>query len=207
MKLIEFEKIFRTDVAPLYIQNQKIFDQDGVHGCLHISRSLIIGKLLSNKLKDFGVGTHIDKILYAIAFHDSGRKANGIDYWENDSSIICRDYLISKGIPDYDYTSSLIVKKNNKIDINYFVCKDTDSLEIVRPTTGVGISNFNTSYLELMPVFNSFYSSIMNEVFYFILETEGMNKRFFDENSLSNLILYLKFKSSQLPMLYDASIT
>jgi hypothetical protein len=47
MLLKEFEKIYREDVAPIYIKNQEIFDQDGIHGCLHIARSLIIARLIS----------------------------------------------------------------------------------------------------------------------------------------------------------------
>lgn len=204
MTLKEFEVIYRRDVAPLYTKNQSIFDQDGIHGCLHISRSLIISRLIHNILKQSGINTNIEYISYAVAFHDSGRKSNGKDIWENDSRLICRDYLISKNIPNSDYISSLIVKEKSKEnDYNYLVCHDTDVLEIIRPTTGIGLANFDSKHLKL----NINYSPIMNEVFTFILETEGMNKRFQDEHSLFNLMLYLMFKSKDFPMLYAAANT
>lgn len=208
MTLVEFENIFKKDISPFYIKNQNIFDQDGIHGCLHISRSLIISRLIAKKLKESAVETNIDAISYAISFHDSGRKGNGKDVWEKDSSLICYNYLKKAFIPDAEYISSLIVKDNSKDDdFNYLVCYDTDVLEIIRPTTGIGLQNFNSKYLKLMPVFQNYYNNIMNEVFGFILETEGMNKRFENSDALFNLMLFLKFKNQEYPMLYAATNT
>ena len=64
MTLKQFEPIFKNDIAPLYIQHQKDFDEFGIHGCLHISRSLIISRLLFKQLTNLGFLLDIDKIAY-----------------------------------------------------------------------------------------------------------------------------------------------
>ncbi len=207
MTLKEFELIFKNDIAPIYVNHQNTFDTFGIHGCLHISRSLIIGRLLWSKLSNLGFVLDIDKITYAIAFHDSGRKANGIDYWEANSFYICSNYLDNKKITDSNYISSLIIKDNNKNDYNYFCVYDTDVLEIARPCTGVGIYNFNPTFLKLKDIFSNHYTTIQNEVFSFILDTENIKNNFSNENSLRNLLEYLENKKELYPLLYVASIS
>ena len=118
MTLKEFEKIFSNEIVNHYLENQKTFDAHGIHGCLHISRSLIICRWISKELNQRGLTNDIDKVSYAVSFHDSGRKANGIDYWEWQSKLNCLNYLNQKGIPDADYISSLIVKKS---DMNHTI--------------------------------------------------------------------------------------
>jgi len=207
MNLKEFEPIFKNDIAPIYVKHKKEFDEFGIHGCLHISRSLIISRLLFKQLTNLGFLLDIDKITYAVAFHDSGRKANGIDYWEANSFYICSNYLDNKNIPDSNYISSLIIKDNNKNDYNYFCVYDTDVLEIARPCTGVGVYNFNPTFLKLKDIFSNHYTTIQNEVFSFILDTENIKDNFSNENSLINLIEYLENKKELYPLLYDASIS
>lgn len=204
MKLIDFELHFRKDVAQIYINHQNTFDEFGIHGILHISRSLIISRLLANQLSKLGFLVEKELISWAVAFHDSGRKANGIDYWENNSFYLCSEYLNKKNIPASNYTASLILKENKK-DYNYYCVCDTDVLEIARPCTGVGVYNFNPTFLKLRDVFSDKYTTIQNEVFAFILETENIKDKFKDENCLLNLINYLSDKKEKYPLLYDAS--
>jgi hypothetical protein len=115
--------------------------------------------------------------------------------------------LDNKKIPDSNYISSLIIKDNNKNDYNYFCVYDTDVLEIARPCTGVGIYNFNPTFLKLKDIFSNHYTTIQNEVFSFILDTENIKNNFSNENSLSNLLEYLENKKELYPLLYVASIS
>lgn len=205
MNLIDFEKIFRSEIAPIYINNQEKFDNDCIHGCLHISRSLIISNLIYKKIKERELKLDIDKIYYAVAFHDSGRKSNGFDFWEKDSYNLCREYLISKNISDYEYISSIIIKDTKKEnDYNYLVYYDTDVLEIIRPCSGIGLYNFNDKYLKLQNHLN--YNIYKPEIFSFIIETENIKDKFVKSDSLFNLLIYLNNKKNIYPELYAASI-
>jgi hypothetical protein len=207
MSLEEFEKIFREDIVEYYVQNQNKFDSHGIHGCLHISRSLIICRLISKELSRKGIVTNIDNISYAVAFHDSGRQANGVDLWENLSSSNCYNYLIKKGNPNAKNISSLILKNDSAVrsksnDYDFLCLYDTDVLEILRPSTGVGMRNFNNSYLKLKGVLN--YDVMFNEVLQFILETENLKQNFNDHNSLNNLITYIILNKSRFPKIYES---
>jgi len=204
MLLIEFEKIFQKDVAPIYIAHQKSFDAHGIHGCLHISRSLIICRALYKMFCEKGYKLDIDNITYAVAFHDSGRIGGIIDYWEQNSRGICYDYLIKNNIPDAEYISNMILKNNSIKDHNYFCVYDTDVLEIMRPCTGIGVYNFNKSYLRCNHVFSN-YDNFIREIIPFITETESQKELYSDENSLINLINYINTNKEKYPTLYDAS--
>ncbi len=206
MLLSDFEQIFKKDIAPIYINHQNTFDEYSIHGCLHISRSLIICRALSKKLSDFGHVTNIDKISYAVAFHDSGRLGGGIDYWEKNSSGICYDYLIKNNVSDSMYVSNMIVKDNLKNDYNYLCVYDTDVLEIMRPCSGIGVYNFNKSYLRLNHVIND-YDNLIKELIPFILETEASKELYSDENSLFNLINYTNDNKEKYPTLHAATVS
>ena len=206
MKLSDFNKIFSKDIVDYYLENQKKFDSDGIHGCLHISRSLVICRWISKELNKKGISNDIDKISYAISFHDSGRKSNGIDYWEYESKLNCLNYLVKNGIPNADYISSLILKKSETNTSNDFLClHDTDVLEILRPSTGVGIQGFNKSYLRLSTIIN--YDLVFNQILTFILETEAIKENFYYRDSLSKLIEYLEINKNKYPNLYECANT
>jgi len=87
---------------------------------------------------------------------------------------------------------------------NDFLClHDTDVLEIIRPSTGIGIQGFNREYLKLKQTIN--YDIIFGEVVTFIYETEGIKQQFFDKDCLLNLINYLEVNKSRFPNLYDCT--
>lgn len=208
MNLKEFEQIYKTDIASIYIEHQKNFDIGGIHGCLHISRSLIICRALHNKLKAVGCEVDIDKISFAVAWHDSGRKGNLNDYWESVSKENCYYWLSLMGYEhDYsEYVSNMILKKCPKKDYNFFCVYDTDCLEIIRPSTGIGVFNFKQSYLRCNHILPD-YTEFINEIIPFITETENIKENFKDENSLSNLMGYIHANKNIFPTLYDATIT
>lgn len=213
MLLKDFEPIFRKDIAPIYVHNQKEFDEGGIHGVLHIARSLLICRILHHALSQRGYVTDINKISFAVAFHDSGRRANGIDYWESNSKEICLRYLwdfYNPYIPqsEFEYTANLILKGDlAKKDYNFMCVYDTDVLEIVRPCTGIGAYNFNRMYLRLNYLLLDCYTPIINETISFILQTEENKHLYSDENALSKLMELLQSRQTEFPLLYNASIS
>jgi hypothetical protein len=81
-------------------------------------------------------------IRYAISFHDSGRKGNGIDIWESDSAEICRIHLLNQGHSnEYSKYVSQLIEKRGRWDAHKKIVHDADVLEIMRPCCGHGGRN------------------------------------------------------------------
>jgi hypothetical protein len=136
----KFIQILNRDVLPIYLRHEDTFDFLGIHGRMHISRSVIFSEWISRYYMDMcDIELDIDAIRFATAFHDSGRQGNGPDYWENDSSDICYDYLINKGfdIDRVKFISKLILKHGD-YGIEKRIVHDADVLEIMRPCCGHG---------------------------------------------------------------------
>lgn len=130
-----FIQEFSEEILPIYQNHEKTFDSYGIHGQLHISRSIIFSEFLSKHYKN----VDINAVRYAVSFHDSGRQGNGVDIWENDSVENCFNYLYNKYNKDYaKYISSLILKDRHTSDINKKIVYDVDVLEIMRPCCGHG---------------------------------------------------------------------
>ena len=149
-------------ILNVYRKHENSFDDYGVHGRRHISRSIIFSEFMARfYTKELGKDIDFNAIRYAVSFHDSGRKGNGIDVWEKDSEDNCFKYLMNgydyKVInhSDYDevkckYISSLI-SKNLTNDINHNIVYDSDVLDIMRPCSGhVEIDNFRRSELRFL---------------------------------------------------------
>lgn len=81
-------------ILPIYSEHEKHFDPTSIHGRLHICRALVFAETMSNFYTARGKPTEGYAVRTAVAFHDSGRKDNGIDYWEHDSAALCREYLL-----------------------------------------------------------------------------------------------------------------
>ena len=197
MTIHEFIPTFREDIAPRYMRNQQAFDVHGIHGVLHIARSLLIGNMLAHELEKKGVAgrsypeIHRHGIFCAIGFHDSGRKGSGIDYWENISRDNCLRYLTMLGYnPDYcKETADMILKNNPDRTPEYLCVYDADVLDIMRPCTGIGVSGFQKSYLQLTGIFGeAYYETIIGEVAGYIMDTEGQKNKLSGIASLSKCI-------------------
>jgi hypothetical protein len=150
----EFLKELTDSILPLYEKHEKSFDFSGIHGRLHISRSIIFAEFMARFYSSISDQSNIDfsSIRYSTAFHDSGRKDNGIDLWEKDSEDNCYKYLYESGhnAKYCKYTASLIGKKIGK-DINHSIVYDSDVIEIMRPCCGHGgIDNFNRLFLNFL---------------------------------------------------------
>jgi hypothetical protein len=182
-----FIEEFTNDILPLYEKHEKTFDIYGIHGRLHISRSIIFAKYMSKYYSNLDKNLDFDAIKYAISFHDSGRQANGVDFWEKDSEKICLFYLYNKGydIKYCKYISSLIIKDDNS-DINKNIVQDADVLEIMRPICGHGGRlGFNKKYLKYSGSDRNF---LIEDAWTLIKYTENNPQLFKNNNHLYKLI-------------------
>ena len=192
---------FTQNILPIYKEHEDTFDSIGIHGRIHISRSLIFSEYMT-RFYESVLGQDIDffAIRYAVAFHDSGRKGNGIDLWEDISEKKCFQYLLTKS--DYSaprqndinysrYTASLINKSVDKSDFNKLSVYDADVLEIMRPCCGNGERDgFKPNFLHFLK-YNDEYQQVRNDLiedaWKFIEYTED-NKHLITDNHLYRLI-------------------
>jgi hypothetical protein len=187
-----FVEDFSKNILPIYEKHENTFDNVGIHGRLHISRSIIFAEFMSifyhNELK---INIDFNAIRYAVAFHDSGRQTNGVDKWEKDSSELCYLHMVRNYYPDYSkYVSSLILKKQNS-DINNDIVYDSDVLEIMRPCCGHGERDcFNSNYLRFLKN-NHEYKEIRYDLIedaWKLIEYTEDNKDMFKDNHLNRLL-------------------
>lgn len=193
-----FIKEFSNNILPIYEKNESKFDNYGIHGRRHISRSIVFSEFMSRFLLEINEDVNLTAIRYAVSFHDSGRQRNGIDLWEKDSAKNCKDYLLEKG---YDlkysaYVSSLIEKRNGFSDDNKNIVIDADVLEIMRPLCGHGgIVGFNHKFLNFLKDEEEYYymrDYLVLDAWNFIEYTENNSELFNDNNCLYNMIDYLE---------------
>ena len=208
-----FIKEFSDYILPIYQNNENVFDDDGIHGRLHISRSILFSEFMARfSFQELRKDIDFSAIRYAVSFHDAGRQGNGIDLWENDSSKLCYSYLtkkekypklyciyvsslIKKG--DNSYVSSLI-KKGDNSNIKDIV-HDSDVLEIMRPCCGHGgIEGFNSDYFKFLR-FNDKYNEIRNYLIddaWKLIEYTEENKQIFNNNNHLYKIIDIVKKNS-----------
>ncbi len=188
-KLLDFSETFSNEIFPLYKHHENTFDSDKMHGVLHIGRSLVAAYVLYSELEKYKLNNqaepeipNIKHILMAVSYHDSGRKGNGVDYWESFSSKNCKD-------AGHEYAGNLIIKNRETIDYNAKIVYDADVLEVMRPCCGHnGIYGFDKKYLLLLETLNNFYSTFINEWWSFILFTESMKDNLSIPNILERLV-------------------
>jgi len=138
-------------ILPFYRQHELKFDFYGVHGRMHICRSVMMAEWMARFYRA-RTQTMIDffAVRAAVAFHDSGRRANGVDLWESDSASNCVRYVVETGGGD-EYAHSvgaLIEKKKKSADPFKKIVQDADVLEIMRPCCGHGgLAGFRHQFL------------------------------------------------------------
>jgi hypothetical protein len=183
-----FVEDFSKNILPIYENHEKTFDNIGIHGRLHISRSLIFAEFMARFYNTLKMNVDFNAIRYAVAFHDSGRQANGFDRWEQDSSDLCYLHLIRNYYPDYSkYIASLILK-NQISDINNDIVYDADVLEIMRPCCGHGERDcFNSNYFRFLKDNKDIRNDLIEDAWKLIEYTED-NKEMFKDNTLYRLL-------------------
>jgi hypothetical protein len=95
-------------------------------------------------------------VRYAVAFHDAGRKGDGVDLWEADSAKLCAEYVQShvQGIsPDEAGLIGDLICKGPKRwgEVEKRIVHDADVLDIMRPCCGHGgFEGFNPHALRFL---------------------------------------------------------
>lgn len=154
-------------ILPIYKRHERTFDHFLVHGRLHICRSIIFAESMANYLqKQFKLKPDYFAIRYAVAFHDSGRKGNGKDIWEEESFKKCFHYVneITNNQEYAQYVAGLILKTDDFSDLNKRIVYDSDVLEITRTFSGdKGVHTFRKDYLYFLSENDPAIVSIVNK--------------------------------------------
>jgi hypothetical protein len=190
----DFIQEFSSEILPIYEKHEESFDKYEIHSRLHIARSIIFAEYMAEyyekmnkKAGYFDTDIDFDTIRYAVSFHDSGRKGNGVDLWEDDSYKMCYEHMRNIGYTDdyCDYTSSLIYKDASS-DINKDVVYDADVLEIMRPVCGHGGRlGFREKYLRFS---ESTKNDLIEDAWKLIEYSEDNKQLFNNNNHLSKLL-------------------
>jgi hypothetical protein len=175
-----FVTALQTDILPIYAQHEKSFDQEQIHGRLHICRSLVLAECMATLYSSF---VEIDRnaIRYAVAFHDSGRRGNGVDIWEPASAVNCFKYLRDRCSLDQIKAESIaryIIKKGAPVDIHQQISNDADTLEIMRLTKLEGFKPMLLAFGRSIPELESLREQLIQEAWQFIQITELVKDRF-----------------------------
>jgi hypothetical protein len=185
-----FVKEFSENILPLYMKHEETFDEKRIHGCLHISRSLIFSEFMARYYYDSGADVDFDAIRYAVAFHDAGRQDNGIDFWEKDSADLCFSYMLQKHSEKYSrYCGNLIIKELDNYDINKQIVTDADVLDIMRPVCGHGgIFGFLPERLSFMKDDSQIRKDLIHDAWKLIKYTEENQHIFNGKKTLYRIL-------------------
>jgi hypothetical protein len=145
------------EILPIYLGHERSFDPWGVHGRMHICRSVLFSELMARFYYHNAMETAIDfyAVRVATALHDSGRQANGVDLWEQDSQRNCVEYVERRatGTTNAAYPSYVagLIRKQQSGEVAGWVVYDADVLEIMRPCCGHGgLDGFRRDYLHFL---------------------------------------------------------
>ena len=205
-------------ILPFYRQHELKFDLYGVHGRMHICRSVMFAEWMA---RFYGAHTQtvIDffAVRVAVAFHDSGRRANGVDLWESDSASNCVRYVVETvGASDYAHgVGALIEKKKQSADPLKKIVQDADVLEIMRPCCGHGgLAGFRREFLHFggpadlllraVPGIGSQREAFIQEAWRWIQSTEALKFCFINSPAyMRDLLKHLAKQRLKFPLLSD----
>lgn len=188
----QFVAALQNDILPIYARHEEEFDRLGIHGRLHICRSVVLGEVMSSL---YGPFAEIDRfaIRYAVAFHDSGRQGNGRDIWESASAENCWNYLTQQlGIDEVyaRYVSQLIVKQETPLEIDQQIANDADTLEIMRLTQRVGFKPDRLHFGQNVPELYKLRETLIDEAWQFIDVTEQVTGRLSSNTYLQDTMAF-----------------
>jgi len=131
-----FLDVFNQEILPIYKEHERSFDTFGFHGQRHVARTLLFAEAMANYYeKEYDIRVDKASLWGAVAFHDSGRKKNGEDYWETESVRLCQEFLIRQGADLEQATevaNSILKKKNTITSLTDQLVYDADVLDIMR---------------------------------------------------------------------------
>lgn len=203
-------------ILPFYREHEQKFDSYGVHGRMHICRSVMVAEWMA---RFYHARTPVDffAVRAATAFHDSGRRANGVDLWESDSAANCVRYIVeSGGAMDYaDAVGALIEKKKPSADPLKKIVQDADVLEIMRPCCGHGgLAGFRRQFLHFggpddvltreVPGIAEQREALVQEAWRWIQSTEPLKAFLADSPAyMRDLLKHLERKRSEFPLVSE----
>lgn len=150
-------------VDKIYKNHEVTFDYESFHGRFHILRCLFLADALIRRYVDLGFKLDAEKTFLAIMFHDACRKDNGIDLWENESNLLCRQTLLEMN-KSYEFafeTGKLILKERpftlegqilydvDVLDYYRFFCLPLEDFLFDQTKVIFGTSETNTNYFNL----------------------------------------------------------
>lgn len=200
------------EIFPFYEKHETGFDRERIHGRMHVARAIIFGEVMARYYRNQGQFVDFNYVRRTIGLHDAGRKANGIDWWEKESSELLYNHLILKNTPKEEAVqkSSIIVKENtDKNSIAFIIFQSADCLDIMRPCTGHGgRKGFDPKYLTFLKNSNNskesqFRESLIKEAWFFIQITEKQKMTEFNESEgfMDKLFQVIKEHETELPIL------
>jgi len=150
-----FIKELQDNILPIYQNHENTFDPDGIHGRMHICRTVLFAEYMGRFYQELlNVEIDMDSVQLAVAFHDSGREGNGKDLWEEQSAKMCNEYA-RENRPDWGSVlwneCGSFITSHQRWRIEVQVVKDADVLEIMRPCCGHGgIDGFRRGFLRFL---------------------------------------------------------
>lgn len=205
-------------ILPFYRQHELNFDRYGVHGRMHICRSVMMAEWMARFYRA-RTQTPIDffAVRVAVAFHDSGRRANGVDLWESYSASNCVRYVVDAGgAGDYAHrVGALIEKKKKSADPLKKIVQDADVLEIMRPCCGHGgLAGFRREFLHFggpddllaheVPGIAAQREALVQEAWRWIQSTEPLKAFLTDSPAyMRDLLKHLERQRLKFPLLSD----
>jgi hypothetical protein len=203
-------------ILPFYRQHELTFDRYGVHGRMHICRSVMMAEWMARFYRA-RTQTVIDffAVRVAVAFHDSGRQTNGVDLWESDSAANCVRYVVEAvGEGDYAHgVGALIEKEKKSADPLKTIVQDADVLEIMRPCCGHGgLAGFRRQFLHFggpadvlareVPDIAVHREALIQEAWRWIQSTEPLKAFLADSPThMRDLLKHLERQRSKFPLL------
>jgi hypothetical protein len=205
-------------ILPVYLQHERDFDPWGVHGRMHICRSVIFSEYMARFYRET-LSTEVD--LYAVrvatALHDSGRRGNGLDRWETESQRNCLKYVKSSGSrpeqEDYPSYVAGLIEKRQTGELAKQIVYDADVIEIMRPCCGHGgIAGFKQEFLHFLgsrdvlgrdlPDASRLREAFVQEAWRWISETEHFKLRLFKSLTyMQSLLEKLEAERQKYPLL------
>jgi hypothetical protein len=205
-------------ILPFYLQHELTFDRYGIHGRMHICRSVMMAEWMARFYRAHTqIVIDFFAVRAAVAFHDSGRRANGVDLWESDSASNCARYVVEAvGEGDYAHgVGALIEKKNKSADPLKTIVQDADVLEIMRPCCGHGgLAGFRRQFLHFggpndllareVPGIAAQREALVQEAWRWIQSTEPLKAFLTDSPAyMRDLLKHLERQRLQFPLLSD----
>jgi hypothetical protein len=216
-----FVEELERKILPIYREHESTFDPHGVHGRMHICRSVMLAEWMTRFYRARAAAApDFFAVRVATAFHDSGRRANGVDLWEADSARNClrymREALPADGRDEYARgVAALIEKRKKSADPLKWIVQDADVLEIMRPCCGHGgLGGFRREFLHFggrddrlardLPEIGETRESLIQEAWRWIQATEALKAFLADSPAyMRDLLKHLGRERRKFPLLSE----